>query len=125
MRGHDHVGEEAEVLRCPFGLAVGLGDGQAGVEGLELGDARAAPLDAVRDPVQHPRPLAGRHRGPRAVGERAVRRPRGAIDVGGAAGGHLRVDPVAHRVGDGEGGAVRARRPGAADEVVEASAAGR
>ena len=70
---------------------------------------RAALLDAVRDPVQHPRPLAGRHRGPRPVGERAVRGPRRAIDIRGAAGGHLRVDPVAHRVGDGEGGPVRAR----------------
>jgi hypothetical protein len=109
VQGDDHVGEEPEVLRRPFGLTAGLRDRQAGVEGLKLGDALGAAFDAVRDPVQHARPLAGGQPGPGSVGERAVRGPRRAVDVGGAAGGHLRVRLVAYRVGDGEGSTVRAR----------------
>ena len=37
VEGHDHVGEEAEVLRRSVGLAFGLRDWQARVEGLEFG----------------------------------------------------------------------------------------
>ena len=50
--GHDQVREEAEVLGRAQGLALGLGDGQAGVEGFELGQALLLGFDGVGDLVQ-------------------------------------------------------------------------
>ena len=66
--GDDQVGEEAEVLRGPLRLAQRLGDRQAGVEGLELGEAGVLRLDGVGDRVQDAGAVARLHPGQGPVG---------------------------------------------------------
>ena len=82
--------------------AARLSHRQARVEGLQLSDALPEPLDAVGDPVQYPRPRAGRHARPGPVGERAVRGRHRAVDVSGATSSHLRVGLVGNGVADVE-----------------------
>ena len=88
--GHDQVREEAEVLGRAQRLALGLGDRQAGVEGLELGEAGLLGFDDVGDPVQDAGPFAGLHLRPRAVGERVAGGGDGEVDVFLLAGGGVR-----------------------------------
>ena len=101
--GHDQVREEAEVLGRAQGLALGLGDRQAGVEGLEFGEPGLLGLDGVGDPVQDAGALAGLHLRPRAVGEGLAGGGDGEVDVLLLAGGGGGVVRVGHRVQDVEG----------------------
>ena len=109
--GHDQVREEAEVLRRAQGLALGLGDRQAGVEGFQFGEAVFLGLDGVGDPVQDAGAFARLHLRPRAVGEGLAGGGDGEVDVlflpgrrGGVVGVGDRVQDVeglaAHRVNE-------------------------
>ena len=101
--GHDQVREEAEVLGRAQGLALGLGDGQAGVEGFQFGEPGLLGFDGVGDPVQDAGAFAGLHLRPRAVGERFAGGGDGEVDVLLLAGGGGGVVGVGHRVQDVEG----------------------
>ena len=117
----DQVGEEPEVLCRTAGLPEGLGDRQAGVEGLELREARVAGLHDVGDAVEDPRTVAGQHPGPRALGERPARGGDGTVDVGLLAGGGLEVGLVRHRVEHVEGVAVHGVSELTVDVVLDAA----
>ena len=111
-QGDDHVGEVAEVLRRPPGLAPGLGDRQPGVERLEArraASSRASTASAMRFRTRARARAASR---PRAVGKRGPggRRRPGRRRPRIAARG-LRVGRVGHRVGDVEGRAAVATAP--------------
>ena len=62
----------SSAIRGPRRLAAGLGDRQAGVERLELGDPPRAGLDAVGDPVQDGGPGPADKARPRPFGERGL-----------------------------------------------------
>ena len=118
--GDDQVGEEPEVLGRAAGLAERLGDRQAGVEALELGEPGVARLDDVGDAVQDPRALARQHPRPRALLERPPRRRDGPVDVRRLARCGVQVRLVRHRVEDLERRTVRGVDVLAADVVLEA-----
>ncbi len=101
-------------------LAERLGDGQAGVEGLELSKPGVARFDEVGDAVQDARTLSRQHLRPRSVDEGAARSGDGAIDVGLLAGGSGNVHTVGHRVEHVEGVAADGVDELAIDVVLDA-----
>jgi hypothetical protein len=117
--GHDQVREEAEVLGRAQGLALGLGDGQAGVEGFEFGEPGFLGLDGVGDLVQDPGAFARLHLRPRAVDERLAGSGDGEVDVFLLAGGGGGVVGVGDRVQDVEGLAAHGVNELAVDEVLD------
>jgi hypothetical protein len=117
--GHDQVREEAEVLGRTQGLALCLGDRQAGVEGLQLGEPGFLRFDGVGDPVQDAGAFAGLHFGPRAAGKGLAGGGDGEVDVFLLACRGGGVVLVGYRVQDVEGRPAHGINELALDEVLD------
>ena len=116
----DEVGEEAEVLGRPLRLAERLRDRQAGVERLQLGEARILCLDGIRDAAEDARAGTGEHARPWPIDEGAGGGGDGEVDVRLLACGSRGVGLVRHGVEHVEGGSVHAVDEAPVDVVPDA-----
>jgi hypothetical protein len=116
----DQVGEEPEVLRRALRLSECLGDRQARVERLQLGEPLVLGFDRVGDAIEDACPLARQQARPRTGVERPLRGGDREVDVGLLAGRCGRIDLVRHGVENVEGGAVDAVDERSADVMLDA-----